>query len=132
MNPFGNCLGPNIQIPIVLFSSETDATFNPGMIGVGSSPANIYASYQSFTKAPSKFFANFKDMEHNGVVDKGLFLPTSGNADVFLPTMVSWFKSKLVGDTLYNKYLDTTSVEFNNLKSRFVAAANVPAYEYMK
>jgi alpha-beta hydrolase superfamily lysophospholipase len=130
MNPFGKCSGFNIKIPVFLFSSELDAIFNPFMPGVSSSPGDVFFTFQSIPSSNTKLYANFKGMDHNAVVDKNFLLSTSGNAPVFLPSMVSWFKVYLAKDTSYQKYIDTTSTEFLTLKSRFIIKESSPDYLY--
>jgi hypothetical protein len=71
-------------------------------------------------------------MDHNGVVDSTFFLSTSGNAELFLPTMVSWFKVYLLGETEFEKYLDSNSNEFKLISNRFVEKNSAPAYLYVK
>lgn len=132
MNPFGKIIGENIRAPIFLFSSDLDAVINPFMLGVSSSPSDVFYSYESITQSTEKLFANFKDMDHNAVVDKNNFLATSGNASVFLPAMVSWFKVHLSQDADYQKYIDTTTAEFNKLKERYISKGRVPYYKYLK
>jgi hypothetical protein len=105
---------------------------NPFMLGVSSSPKDIFTSFQSINSSPTKLYATFKGMDHNAVVDKNIFLNTSGNASAFLPSMISWFKVYLAKDTAYQKYIDTTSSEFRNLQPKFTSKENIPAYIYNK
>jgi hypothetical protein len=130
MNPFGDINGTSITVPIMFISSENDATVNPFMPGVSSSPSSVYSSFNSVPASTVKAFANFNDMDHNGVVNKDIFLATSGNASVFLPIMLSWFKVYLNGDTDYAKYLDENSLEFSRFENRFTSKGNIPAYVY--
>lgn len=132
MNPFGKCSVSNINMPILFIASDLDSVFNPFMPGVSSSSSDVFNIFQSVPESTTKLFANFKGMDHNAIVDKNIFLNTSGNAAFFLPTMVSWFKVYLAGDTTFNKYLDTTSAEFSTLKTRFTPKGNIPAYSYKK
>jgi hypothetical protein len=132
MNPFGRIKGEHIGVPIFMFSSDVDAVINPFMPGVSASPEDVYYSFSTITNSPEKLFANFKGMDHNAVVDKNFLLPTSGNAALFLPSMVSWFKVFLAGETEYQVYLDTTSSEFSAMQSRFIAKGAVPGYYYEK
>jgi hypothetical protein len=71
-------------------------------------------------------------MKHNALVDENVLLPSSGNAAIFLPSMVSWFKVHLSNDQDYRVYLSTASPEFAVLESRFVMSGDVPGYEYVK
>jgi hypothetical protein len=132
MNPFGNVSGPDIRMPILIIASEKDSTVNPFMHGVSASPTSIYASYESLPQGTVKAFANFKDMNHNAVADFNIFLPTSGNANLFLPTMLSWFKVYLTGNSKYEAYLDPEKAEFSSLESRFITVGNIPGYVYQK
>lgn len=130
MNPFGKISGNNIQIPILLLSSDLDSAINPFMLGVSSSPEDIYHSFQTVQEKNIKLFANFKDMDHNAIVDRNIFLNTSGNASIFFPTMVSWFKMYLFNEDYYKYYLDPTALGHTKIKSRYTAKGNVPSYVY--
>jgi pimeloyl-ACP methyl ester carboxylesterase len=133
MNPFGRCTGKDIKIPMMLFSSDLDHVINPFMPEVNSTPSHIYYSFQTIKNSKAKLFANFKDMDHSGVVDNTIFIATSGNADIFLPSMVSWFKVYLADDSLYESYLDPNSSNYKSLSSRFVSQFDsIPAYTYVK
>jgi hypothetical protein len=132
MNPFGKCGGVNVKIPALIIASEFDSVTNPFMPGVSSSPEDIFFSFQSIPENTVKLFAVFKGMDYNAVVDQSTLLKTSGNAAVFLPTMVAWFKVYLNDDSDYNRYLDTASNEFSVLKARFAPKGSVPAYLYVK
>jgi len=102
------------------------------MNSVSSCPEHVYFSYTSLPVNTPKLFANFKAMDHNAVVDKNIFLVTSGNAAKFLPTMVSWFKVYLANDSRYQCYLDTTGIGYAPIKPYFTAKGSVPAYIYCK
>lgn len=130
MNPFGNCDASNIDIPIFIFSSDKDKVINPFMIGKTSKPEDIYSSFESLPMTTERLFSNYKDMDHNGVVDYKLILPTSGNAETFLPAMICWFKVHLSNDTTFAKYLDEKANEFEELKSCFTSHEDVPDYIY--
>jgi hypothetical protein len=132
MNPYGKCSCANITAPVLLISSQNDSINNPFMWGLSAKPENVFYSYQSAPGETTKLFAIFKNMDHNAVVDENLFLATSGNAGLFLPTMVAWFKVYLEGDNDYQRFLDTTGSGYAALKSRFAAKGNVPAYLYSK
>jgi dienelactone hydrolase len=132
MNPYGKCSCANITAPICLIASQNDSITNPFMWGLSAKPENVYFSYQSAPSTTIKLFTIFKDMDHNGVVDANLFLSTSGNAQLFLPTMVAWFKVYLARDNRYQIYLDTTGTGYAALKSRFIGTGDVPAYLYGK
>lgn len=130
MNPYGKCSGSNIKIPVMLFSSDLDSTVNPFMPDGAASPDNVYFSFSSIKSGKAKLFANFRNMEHNGVIDMTLLLATSGNANLFLPTIVAWLKVYLTGDVRYEVYLKMESDQFKSLKDRFSAHGAVPAYRY--
>ncbi len=130
MNPYGKCSGSNISIPMMLFSSDLDSTVNPFMSDGAASPENVYFSFNSMKSGKAKLFANFKSMDHNGVVDTTLLLATSGNASLFLPTIVAWFKTYLLADKNYQVYLQVESEQFKSLKDRFAVHGIVPAYQY--
>ncbi len=130
MNPFGNCDASNISIPIYMFSSDKDNVINPFMLGKTSKPEDIFESFKTLSSSTVRLFANYKDMDHNGVVDFKLILPTSGNADVFLPTMLSWFKVYLENDNSFEKYLKKSEAEFLKLSSSFISHGEVPEYLY--
>ena len=130
MNPYGKCDGQHIQVPSLLLASENDMAVSPFMPMGASTPENIYFSYQSIPGSTVKSFGILKGMDHNAVVDENPLLATSGNASMFLPTMVSWFKVFLAGDLSYKKYIDSTTTEFLDLKERFTAKGSVPGYVY--
>jgi len=128
MNPFGTVSGSRLRVQVLLFSSDLDKTWNPFMPGVSSKPEDIYYTYGTIPATTTRFFANFADMDHNGVVDKHILLPTSGNAHLFLPLMVSWLKTHLCGDERYAPYLDPDAEEFAEIKEPLTTGAVVPAY----
>jgi hypothetical protein len=128
----GKCSGANVNIPALLIASELDSVINPFMPGVSSSPEDIFFSFQSIPDNTVKLIAVFKGMDYNAVVDQSTLLKTSGNAAVFLPIMVAWFKVYLNEDSDYSKYIDTTSQEFSALKARFTSKGSVPEYLYIQ
>jgi dienelactone hydrolase len=128
MNPYGKCSGSNINIPVMLFSSDLDSIVNPFMPGGAASPDNVYFSFNSIKSGKAKLFANFKNMDHNGVIDTTLL--TSGNAGLFLPTIVAWFKTYLAMENSYQVYLNAESEQFKSLKDRFIVHGEVPSYRY--
>jgi|GEM_PF-2962022 len=130
MNPFGKCQGTNIRIPVLLTASEHDSVLIRHMPGVSSSASDIYYSFQSIPEQTDCLFALFKNMKHNSTVDRKFFLSTSGNAPVFLPTMISWFKVHLANDNNYISYLDTAGTGYSSIKSRFSSKGEIPAYIY--
>lgn len=132
MNPFGKCDGRNIGVPILLFSSENDRAINPFMRGVSSSPEDVYYSYKSIPQSTTKMFVVFKGMGHVAITDKSLIRNNSGKASYLSPTVISWFKVYLYGDTFFKAYLDTTESDFAPLKNRFISKNRVPAYIYIK
>jgi hypothetical protein len=132
MNPYGMCNGANVKIPMMLVASDLDNAINPFMPGVNASTANVFSSFNTLGNCGKKLFANFKNMDHNGVVDSTFFLSTSGNAELFLPSMISWFKVYLANDRSFEKYLDLKSNEFKYISSRFVEKDTIPAYIYVK
>lgn len=113
-----------------MFSSDKDNVINPFMLGKTSKPEDIFESFKTLSSSTVRLFANYKDMDHNGVVDFKLILPTSGNADVFLPTMLSWFKVYLENDNSFEKYLKKSEAEFLKLSSSFISHGEVPEYLY--
>lgn len=132
MNPYGKCSGSNIKIPVMLFSSDRDSIINPFMPHDAASPENVYFSFNSIQNGNIKLFANFKNMDHNGVVNATFLLSTSGSAELFLPTIISWLKVYLAGDVRYEVYLDSNNKAFAVIKDRFVEKGSVAAYQYIK
>lgn len=128
MNPFGKVSGKGITIPVLLFASNNDSVPNPFMPGVSSSPANVFFSFNSIPETTPRLFANFDKMNHNGVCDHAVFLPTSGNANTFMPLMVAWFKIHLLKDLRYTDWVIKTGNGFDSLKSRFISKGSIPAY----
>jgi dienelactone hydrolase len=132
MNPYGKCSGSNIKIPVMLFSSDLDVSTNPFMPDGAASSENVYYSFNSIKSDKAKLFANFKDMDHNGVIDTTLLLTTSGNADLFLPTIIAWLKVYLTDDGVYEAYINPNSKEYTVLKDRFTDKGSIAAYLYAK
>jgi hypothetical protein len=130
INPFGTCRGTNIAVPVALLASDRDSVVNPFMPGVSSSPADIFYSYRTIPRTTTKLFANFDTLTHNAAVDRSVLLASSGNARLFFPTMVSWFKLYLAGDERYAGYLDTAGAGFAEIESRFAGRGEAPAYVY--
>jgi dienelactone hydrolase len=130
MNPYGKCSGSNIKIPVMLFSSDLDNIVNPFMPGGAASPENVYFSFNSIKSGKAKLFANFKNMDHNGVIDTTQLFATGGNAGLFLPTIVAWFKTYLAMENSYQVYLNAESEQFKSLKDRFIVHGTVPSYQY--